>query len=174
MDPNTRHEFSLLSTCGTAIFGRRQPGSERPHNRGAGATAPDASPTVIGRVAMKEGPKRGKLPGETYEVINVLAAILAVTSPKASSGEKRLMSKEFTRAFKILSDRFEKCYDKASPAMKKKMESSAVEVACALQEFAQAEGVCCVGCPRAMTREACAKCDPDADWACHRPEPLEK
>jgi hypothetical protein len=121
--------------------------------------------------ATSKRPKRlgADISGETFEVLNVLAAILAVTTLKSSSGEKGQLGEEFASAFDILTNSLVKCYEKASPATRKKMERSSVAAAKKLQQFAKGIGVCCVGCQRAGTRRECMDCSPDADWACKRP-----
>jgi hypothetical protein len=115
-----------------------------------------------------------ELPGEAYQVINVLAAILALTSVKSSPPERALMSQELARAFEILAKRLKTSYDKAKPEKQEKQVRFAAALAKDLQQFAKDKGACCVGfgCKNAATRAECEKCDPNGDWACNRPDRL--
>jgi hypothetical protein len=111
---------------------------------------------------------KAELSGEAFEVINSLAAVLVLASVKASSAEKTLIGKEFTRVYGILSKCPATDLTRISAAEQKKVEKASEAIAGKLGKFVASAGVCCVGYPDEASQTACEGRSPAGCWACLR------
>jgi hypothetical protein len=111
----------------------------------------------------------GGISGESYQILNTLAATLVLATLKSSPAEKELIGKEFTRTYEILSKRLAEIYAKASP--ERKLELDKASLMTIKQVVGQSSAGCCVGYPSAHTYEACV--DNGGTWAC-KPAPIDK
>lgn len=98
---------------------------------------------------------RAKLTGENYRVINTLAAILAQISLKSSAAQKKLMGKEFSRAYEILTDSLAQSYAESTKANQLALEKLSISLPSKIFGDTPCPGVCCLGNPKAKTKKEC-------------------
>jgi hypothetical protein len=113
-----------------------------------------------------------KLNGNTLGIINSLAAVLAATTVNSSSAKRKMIAKEFSRAYGILSGIWAEHYVRGADAEKKYLKKRSREIAEKTSEMVKGVPVCCVSrsrtCQMTQTLEECTACDPNATFACIR------